>query len=179
MEFDIGEFGAGAARALALHVVLLLLTSELTSIAVGVMTSMNAPERGDFDLGNALGLPILVMLYGVPISLIATLTGLVPAYLLGRALVRVRSFRTHLQAWSAFGIVFSGLVSLVVALLFRMPDMTLISAFSVAGFASGAVAIPAAWARTASKALRKDQGVPSQRSGARRARPSVSPSGRD
>lgn len=170
MGFDAGEFAAGAARAVGLHLALYGLVSGLISVVVGVTTGIVDPGRPAFNLGSALALPLFLLVFAVPISLIATVVGLLPAYLLGRVMMRVRSYRFHVLAWCAFGVVFSGAVSAVLVLILFGGAVFSGSVFLVAGFVSGAVAIPLGWARTASNALREDRGLAPRRCVPRRAR---------
>ncbi|SFR35685.1 hypothetical protein SAMN04488591_0594 [Microbacterium azadirachtae] len=162
MAFDSGEFASGAGRALALHLVLFVILSELASVLMGLFHDGPSFDVLFATLFGSIGLVLFVGAYAVPISLVATVLGVLPALLLGRALVRVRSFRTHLLAWCAFGVVFSGAVSLAVSHLLFRDQLSLMSAFLVTGFLSGSAAIPLAWARTASIALRADQGITTQ-----------------
>ncbi|WP_439901824.1 hypothetical protein [Microbacterium azadirachtae] len=162
MAFDSGEFASGAGRALALHLVLFVILSELASVLMGLFHDGPSFDVLFATLFGSIGLVLFVGAYAVPISLVATVLGVLPALLLGRELVRVRSFRTHLLAWCAFGVVFSGAVSLAVSHLLFRDQLSLMSAFLVTGFLSGSAAIPLAWARTASIALRADQGITTQ-----------------
>jgi len=159
MAFDSGEFASGAARAVLLHLVLFASTSGLISLAICVGNMINEPLQAGSALSGALGLSMLVMIFGVPISLVAALIGVLPALLLGRGMARLRAFRTHLLAWCAFGIAFCSAVSVAVVYILHFDQMTWISAFIVAGFVSGATAIPVAWVRTVSIALREDRGL--------------------
>lgn len=159
MAFDSGEFASGAARAVLLHLVLFAITSGLISLAICVGNMTNQPDSAGSALSGALGLSMLVMIFAVPTSLVAALLGVFPAFMLGRGMVRIRAFRTHLLAWCAFGIVFCSAVSVALGYILHFDQMTWISAFIVAGFVSGTTAIPVAWARTVSIALREDRGL--------------------
>ncbi|KJL18795.1 hypothetical protein NFX31_09110 [Microbacterium azadirachtae] len=159
MAFDSGEFAAGAARAVALHLALFLILSGLASLVMGMFHDGPSIEVFLSALSGSIGLVLFVGVYAVPISLIATVLGILPALLLGQVMVRVRTFRTHVLVWCAFGVVFSGAVSLAVSHLLFRDQPSLMSAFLVTGFLSGSAAIPLAWARTASIALRADQGI--------------------
>ncbi|KJL31649.1 hypothetical protein [Microbacterium azadirachtae] len=159
MGFDGGEFASGAARAVALHVALFAIASVLLSLAHGVTSMIDEPGRASSALSGAFSVSMLVMIYAVPISLLALLIGVCPAYMVGRWMVRIPAFRNHLLAWCAFGIVFCGAVSFAVAHILHVDQLTPLPAFVIAGFVSGAAAIPLAWARTASLALRKDRGL--------------------
>lgn len=163
MAFDAGEFASGAARAVALHIALFAIASGLISVAIGVTSMIDEPGRTSSGLSGAVGLSMLVMIYAVPISLLALLIGVCPAYMVGRWMVRIATFRIHLLAWCAFGIVFCSAVSVAVALILHVDKLTPLPAFVIAGFVSGATAIPLAWARTASLALRKDRGLKPRR----------------
>lgn len=173
MAFESGEFASGAARAVALHLVLFAITSVLCSLAISVTRMIVEPHHAGSGFSGAFGLVMLVMLYAVPISLIATLIGVLPACLLGLGMVRISAFRTHLLAWCAFGIVFCSAVSVAVTHILHVDQLTPLPAFVIAGFVSGATAIPLAWARTASLALRKDRGLKPLRWFRRRTRVSV------
>jgi hypothetical protein len=162
MAFDPGEFAGGAGRALALHLALFVLLWELASLVMGMFHDGPSIEAFLSALSGSIGLVLFVGVYAVPISLIATVLGILPALLVGQAMLRVRTFRTHLLAWCAFGVVFSGAVSLALAHLLFQDQLSLMSAFLVTGFLSGSAAIPLAWARTASIALRADQGITTQ-----------------
>lgn len=159
MAFDSGEFASGAARALAVHLALFVILSELASLVMGMVHDGPSIEVFLSALGGSIGLVLFVGAYAVPFSLIATVIGILPALLLGRALVRVRTFRTHLLAWCVFGTVFSGAVSLAISHLLFRDQISLMSAFLVTGFLAGSAAIPLGWARTASIALRADRGL--------------------
>ena len=159
MGFDGGEFASGAARAVALHVALFAIASVLLGLAHGVASMIDEPGRASSALSGAFSVSMLVMIYAVPISLLALLIGVCPAYMLGRWMVRIAAFRIHFLAWCAFGIVFCGAVSFAVARILHVEQLTPLPAFVIAGFVSGATAIPLAWARTASPALRKDRGL--------------------
>ena len=157
MAFDSGNFASGAARAVALHMALFVILSESADLVMGLLH--DGPTDILSALGGSIGLVLFVGAYAVPISLIATVIGILPALLLGTVLVRVRAFRIHLLLWCAFGIVFSGAVSLAVSHFLFNDQISMMSLFLVTGFLSGGVAIPLAWARTASIALRADRGL--------------------
>lgn len=162
MAFDSGEFASGAGRALGLHLALFVILSELASLVMGVFHDGPSIDVFFATLFGSIRLVLFVGAYAAPISLIATVLGVLPALLLGRAMVRVRTFRTHVLVWSAFGVVFSGAVSLALSHLLFRDQFSMMSAFLVTGFLSGGAAIPLAWARTASIALRADQGITTQ-----------------
>ncbi|MFB7842565.1 hypothetical protein [Microbacterium sp. NPDC056052] len=174
MAFDAGEFASGAARAVALHIALFAIVSGLIGVTIGVTSMIDEPGRASSALSGAFSVSMLVMIYAVPISLLAVLIGVTPAYMLGLGMVRIPAFRTHLLAWCAFGIVFCGAVSVAVAFILHVDKLMPLSAFVIAGFVSGAMAIPLAWARTASLALSKDRGLKPLRWFRRRPRGSVS-----
>lgn len=159
MAFTPEEFIVGAFRALGLHLVLFLIACVLAGTVAAFVDMVDRPDQWLSALGNGVGLTILVQLYAVPISLLALLIGVLPALLLGRAIVRVSGFRTHVVAWAGFGIVFSGATTAAVIAVLHLGDAGVLTVIAVAGWASGSVAITLAWARTARLALRRDRGL--------------------
>lgn len=162
MAFTPEEFIAGAFRALGLHLVLFLIACVLAGTVAAFVDRLDQADSLFSALGRGVGLTILVQFYAVPISLLALLIGVMPALLLGRAIVRVADFRTHVIAWAGFGIVFSGAVTAAVITTLHLSFAGVLTVIAVAGWASGSVAITLAWARTASLALRKDRGLTPQ-----------------
>lgn len=143
MAFGPGDLWRGAWTAWCVFMVMLLV----------VMTALTLPS-GD------IGLTAVVLLYAVLIGgVVALLVMLVftpVAWLLGRALVRVRVVAVHVLAFTALGAV----VGLAVLLLFIVFGADAESVFaSESGWAvmgGSAVSVVAGWAHAARRARRSD-----------------------
>lgn len=134
--FTFGEFVRGAAFACLWFQPLALIGS---TVAFGI------------DGNDALS-GLIITIFGIPITMIATIAGSPFAFVLGYRLRRRRRDLTHILAFALYGGIWGYAVQLVV-----LGESTTLSAVAVAYTLATSAAVVAGWWTTSRIALRADR----------------------